>query len=305
MTDSALERFDRLRVEPLLPVASRQGGFRGFWYSLQSIASRRQLLGLLIRRDIKARYKDSVLGLLWTLINPIVQLTVYYIVMGQFLGAARGIDNFAIYIFSGLTIYGLFSETLSGSTASIVANAGLVKKVYVPREIFPLATVGSALFTFAVQLGVLVLACIILGAAPFTWSIFYFIPSLVIVVVYGTALGLLLSALNVYLRDVQYLTQVLLMLAMWASPIVYGWTMVNSVFTQFSFPAWLLQVYTNNPVTLAVLGFHKAFWIDGTPADYPEGLAVRMVVAILIGVVLIWVFQRVFARLQGNFAQEL
>src|SRR3546814_7154903 len=83
--------------------------------------------------------------------------------MGQFLGAARGIPDFAIYIFSGLTIYALFSETLTGSTASIMANSGLVKKVYVPREIFPLSTIGSALFTFAVQLAVLILACFILG----------------------------------------------------------------------------------------------------------------------------------------------
>ena len=119
------------------------------------------------------------------------------------------------------------------------------------------------------------------------------------------AVGLLLSALNVYLRDVQYLTAVLLMLAMWSSPIVYGWTMVNTVFDQFGLPAWLLEVYTNSPLTLAVLGFHRAFWVAGSSADYPNDLAVRMGIAFLIGLVLVWVGQRVFSRLQGNFAQEL
>ncbi|MEV7693154.1 ABC transporter permease [Microbacterium sp. NPDC089189] len=305
MSDSALRRYERLSALPLKQVSSTQTLFRGFGRSISEVASQRQLLGRLIRRDIKARYKDSVLGLLWTLINPIVQLTVYYVVMGQFLGAARGIENFAIYVFSGLTIYGLFSETLSSSTASVVTNAGLVKKVYVPREVFPLSALGSSLFTFSVQLCVLLVGCIVLGAAPFTPGLLYFIPSVLLIVVYALALGLLLSALNVYLRDVQYLTQVLLMLAMWASPIVYGWTMVNDVFDRFGFPAWLLEVYTNNPLTLAVLGFHRAFWIDGTPADYPADLSLRMIIALLVGAALVWVCQRVFARLQGNFAQEL
>jgi len=301
VNDSARLRLSRLAQEPLTQVASAAR----FWPSVRAIVGHRHLLGLLVRRDIKARYKDSVLGLLWTLINPIVQLTVYYVVMGQFLGAARGIPDFAIYIFSGLTIYSLFSEALTGSTGSIVANAGLVKKVYVPREIFPLSALGAAMFTFTVQLGVLILACIVLGAAPISLGLVYFVPSVLLIIVYGAAIGLALSALNVYLRDVQYLTQVLLMLAMWSSPIVYGWTMVNTVFDQFGLPAWLLEVYTNSPLTLAVLGFHKAFWIAGTPADYPPDLAMRMGIALLVGIVLLWLGQRLFSRLQGNFAQEL
>ncbi|MCT9818756.1 ABC transporter permease [Microbacterium sp. W1N] len=301
MLEDAQTRFERLSRAPLSPITAGSG----FWASIAEVLSHRQLLTLLVRRDIKARYKDSVLGLLWVLINPIVQLTVYYVVMGQFLGAARGIPEFAIYIFSGLTIYAFFSEMLSGSTGSIVANSGLVKKVYVPREIFPLASIGSAMFTFLVQLVVLIVACFLLGSPPLTAGLLYFFPSVALIIVYGMATGLLLSALNVYLRDVQYLTQVVLMLAMWASPIVYSWTMVNSVFQQFNFPAWLLEVYTNSPLTLAVLGFHRAFWVAGTPADYPPGLALRMAIAFAVGLVLLWICQRVFTRLQGNFAQEL
>lgn len=305
MSDSALNRFARLETLPLVSVTSSHAWFGGFWRSIASIIAHRQLLGLLVRRDIKSRYKDSVLGLLWTLINPIVQLLVYWAVMGQILGAARGIADFGLYIFAGLTIFGLFSESLSGATSSIVANSGLVKKVYVPREVFPLATLGSSLFTFAVQLLVLFAACIVLGAPPFTPALVWFIPSVILIVIYSTALGMFMSALNVYLRDVQYLTQIFLMLSMWASPIVYGWTMVLDVFERFHLPAWLMEVYINNPVTLAVLGFHKAFWVAGTPDQYPSGLGLRMFVACLAGLVLLWVGQRVFARLQGNFAQEL
>jgi ABC-2 type transport system permease protein len=304
VTDNAQARFARLADEPLALTAGGPG-LRGTWGSLRAVFAHRELLGLLVRRDIKARYKDSVLGLLWTLINPIVQLCVYYLVMGQILGAARGLDDFAIYVFSGLTIFGLYSETLSAATGSIVNNAGLVKKVYVPREVFPLSSIGSALFTFGVQLLVLIAACFLLGSPPLHWGILYFLPAIALVVVYAGSIGLLFSALNVYLRDVQYLTQIVLMLSLWSAPIVYGWNMVNDVSVRFSLPTWLIEIYTNNPLTLAVLGFHRAFWVAGTSSDYPPDLGIRMIIALLVGLVLFWLCQRAFSKLQGNFAQEL
>ncbi len=305
MNESAAVRFSRLASQPLQPVTPSREGLRGFGRTVGEIWNHRQLLSLLVRRDVKARYKDSMLGLLWTLINPLVQLAVYFLVMGQILGAARGIPDFGVYIFSGLTIYGLFAETLSGATGSIVANGGLVKKIYVPREVFPLAATGSALFTFGVQLLVLIVASFTLGTPNLSWSVLYFFPSVLLILVYALAFGMLLAALNVYLRDVQYLTQVVLMLALWASPIVYAWTMVADVVARFGLPAWLLEVYTASPLTLAVLGFHRAFWGSGSASDYPPDLLMRMGIAFLIGIVLVFLCQRVFARLQGNFAQEL
>lgn len=308
MSESTTQRFDRLAAAPLIATVSRRSGLGSWTVSVREIVAHRQLLGLLVRRDITSRYKDSALGLLWTLINPLIQLIVYYTVMGQFLGAARagGIPDFALYIFSGLTIYVLFSESVSSATGSIVANAGLVKKVYVPREVFPLASIGSASFTFAMQLVVLVIACFVLGAPPLHADILFAIPSILLVIIYATATGLLLGALNVYLRDMQYLSNILLMLALWSSPIVYGWTMVRDTLAGISWmPAWAIEVYTSSPLTLAVLGFHRAFWVAGSPADYPEQLLLRMGIAMLIGLVLLWLCHRAFARMQGNFAQEL
>ena len=305
MSDTTAERFARLAAEPLVSTVAPSRGVGSWARSVKDVISHRQLLGLLVRRDIKSRYKDSALGLLWTLINPLVQLTVYYTVMGQFLGAARGIEDFALYIFSGLTIYVLFSETVSGSTGSVLANAGLVKKVYVPREVFPLAATGSAVFTFGMQVVVLVIACIFLGAPPLSLDILYAVPAVLIMLIFGTALGLLLAGLNVYLRDMQYLSGILIMLGMWSSPIVYGWTMVRDTFAIAGLPAWAVDIYTSNPLTLAVLGFHKAFWVAGTAEDYPAHLLLRMGIAIFVGLILLWLCHRAFARMQGNFAQEL
>lgn len=294
-------RYAKLSALPLEGV----GGSRdliGGWKAVAQIVRHREMLDLMIRRDLKARYKDSSLGFLWSLVRPLTQLLVYYVVLGQFLGAARGIADFAVFIFTGLTIYGLLSEIILGGVGSIVSNAGLVKKVYLPREIFPLSAVGSALFNFGIQLVILLAATLVLGVFPLHAGLLYAIPSVAIVLVYGCALALLLSAANVYLRDIQYLVEVITMLLMWASPIVYSWTMVRDSFA--SSPV-ALEVYTNNPVTLAVLGFQKAFWTAGDASHFPPDLLPRMIVAFLVGLVALVIGHTVFRRLQGDFAQAL
>jgi ABC-2 type transport system permease protein len=297
----AQERFTALRNQPLRSVGNHSKKLSGAWESLREVFSHREMLGLMVRRDIKSRYKDSALGFVWALVRPLTQLAIYYLVIGRVLGASKGVPDFAIYVFTGLTAYGLFSEIVSSATGSIVGNGGLIKKIYLPREIFPLASVGSALFNLSIQLGILLLAALALGSFPASVEILYFFPSLLVLIVYGTAFGLLLSAINVYLRDIQYLVEVILLILLWASPIVYSWSMArdrlgNSVF---------LEIYTDNPVTLAVLGFQRAFWIDGHASAYPGMLLLRLVIAFIVGLVLLVAFQRVFSRLQGNFAQEL
>lgn len=295
-----LARFARLEAEPLRPVSGKTGSAGA--EPLRRIFEQREMLDLLIRRDLKARYKDSSLGFVWSLVRPLTQLAIYYVVVGQFLGAARGIPDFAVYVFTGLAIYGLFSEIVMGGVGSIISNSGLVKKIYLPREIFPLASVGSALFNFAIQLVILVLATFLVGAPPLHADLLYAMPSIALILVYGTALALLLSAINVYLRDVQYLVEVAVMLLMWASPIVYSWTMVRDIVGSGT----LLEAYTNNPITLAVLGFQRAFWIAGDDASaYPSHLLLRMLIAFVVGVACIVLAHLVFRRLQGNFAQAL
>ena len=287
---------------PLVRIGNAGDGIRGVLRHYRDIFDHRQMLMLLVRRDLKSRYKDSILGFAWTLIRPITQLLIYYIALGKFLGAERGIPDFAIYIFTGLTAYGLFSEILSGGTASVVGNAGLVKKVFLPREVFPIASVGAALFNFGIQLVVLLAATVLLGAFPADVELVYAIPAILVIVLFGSALALMLSAMNVFFRDVQYLVEVLLLIFLWASPIVYPWQTVRRVFGEGIF----LTLYTNNPITLSVLGFQRAFWVAGhDKVAYPDGLFVGLWIAVAVGAVLVLLCQQVFARLQGNFAQVL
>ncbi|GAA3874302.1 ABC transporter permease [Leifsonia kafniensis] len=299
---SAQERFAALAQQKLVTVGSGSSADRGLIRSVREVLDHREMLSLLVRRDLKSRYKDSALGFVWTLVRPLTQLFIYYVVIGQFLGAERGIPQFAIYVYTGLTAYGLLSEIVGGSTASIVGNSGLIKKIYLPREVFPLASTGSALFNFAIQMVILLLATLALGVFPISANLIYFIPSFLVLLVYGMAFGFLLAAVNVYLRDTQYLVEVLLMLALWASPVVYSWEMVRGILGN----GLALAIYTNNPITLSVLGFQKAFWISGAEtAAYPDNLMLSLGVALVIGVGLMVIFHRVFTKLQGNFAQAL
>jgi len=286
---------------PLVTAGPPKGLLAGTGYSVRSIWSHRELLALLVRREIKARYKDSSLGLVWSLFRPLTQLAIYYVALGKFLGAERSIPDFAIFVFTGLTVWGLFSEVLSGSTTSIVGNAGLIKKVYLPREIFPLAAVGSALFNFLVQFAILIVATIALGKAPLHAQLLYLPAALVAVLLFSFSLGLMLSAVNVYLRDFQHLVEVLLLVLFWASPIVYSYPLVHSQLNG----NWLEQIYLWNPVTVVVMAFQKAIWISGATETWPADLPFRLGVIALISAALLWVAQRLFARLEGNFAQEL
>lgn len=296
----ASERIARLQRMPWLDVGTRSTFVSGIAASLRDIWSHRELLGMLTRRELKARYKDSALGFLWSLARPLTQLVIYYVVVGKFLGAARSIDNFAIYIFAGLTIYTLFSEIVATGTGAILANAGLVKKVYLPREIFPLATIGSSLFNFFIQLAILIVVSLYAGTLSISPNLLYGLGALALVLIYAGALAIVLSALNVYLRDVSYLVEVVILLLMWASPIVYSWEFVKGSIT-----GWALDVYINSPVTLAVLGFQEAFWTEASGGVSPDFLGLRMLIAGVIGIIFLLGAQRVFSKLQGNFAQEL
>ncbi|WP_157155328.1 ABC transporter permease [Diaminobutyricimonas sp. LJ205] len=310
MTDPAQERIARLDSIPFERIGPVAGSpVLGFFKSVADAWSRRELLDLLVRRELKSRYKDSSLGFLWSLIRPLVMLGIYYFAIGKVLGAERGIPQFAIFVFTGLTLWGLFNEIVTAGTSSILNNAGLIKKVYLPREIFPLAATGSALFNFGVQLVVLILATIVLGQVPWHADLLYAPLAVIVVLVFGVAFSLLLSAVTVYLRDMQYLVEVGLLIGFWISPIVYSFGFVATAFENSALPSWLLELYLANPMTVAMVAFQKAFWIAGETADpvavYPDQLLLRLVIMIGVGMVLVWISQRVFARLQGNFAQEI
>ena len=286
-------------------VNAPQRFLRGFGGTARDVWRYRELLGNLARKELKVKYKDSVLGFVWSLLLPLVQLAVYWLVIGKFLSGGA-VPVYGVFIFCGLAVWTLFNEILSSATTSIVYNAGLVKKVYFPRELFPLAATGAALVNFVFQLVILVLATVYAGATTGTWPDLALLPmpilGLVAVVLFGTALGMLLAAANVYLRDIQHLIAIVLMMWFWLTPIIYSVKRVADYL-----PRTLYEIYLLNPMAPVVFAFQRFFWPQGkgTPYDFEGDVYARLFVLIVFSCALLWFAQRVFARAQGNFAQEL
>lgn len=304
MENSSLkaERLNSLAELPLTRVGTNTSFIKGAGQSYKDIWDHRQLLWLLVKREVRAKYKGSSLGILWSFARPLVQLLIYYFVIGQVLGVARSIPDFAIYVFVGLTVWGLFAEILNSAPNSILANSGIIKKVYLPREIFPLSSIASSFFTFITQFIILVLALAVFNVPPHWSSIPVAILGLLVLLVFASALAILISAVNVYVRDVQHFTEVIVGLLFWATPIVYSFAFVK---TQLA--AWAANLYLANPVTLSVIAFQEAFWSSGSSnADaWPSNLELRLLVALFVSLILLLISQRIFARLQVSFAQEL
>ena len=139
---------------------------------LADVFRQRFLLKLLVRKELQIRYRGSVLGLLWSYVKPGVQFVVFYIALGVFLGLQNspgnpdGLENYAIYLFSGIVLINFFTEALSNASRSIVGNGGLIKKIYLPRELFPVASVWVSGVHFVPQLAVLLVACFVEARDP-------------------------------------------------------------------------------------------------------------------------------------------
>jgi ABC-2 type transport system permease protein len=295
--------------EPVI-VNAVEGAASGFVGMVREVWDYRELLRNLVRKELKVKYKDSALGFLWTFIRPLLYLAVYSIAIGIFLGAGRTIPDFGVYLFTGLLAWTLFTDIVGGATGSIVGNAGLVKKVYFPRELFVFSIVGAALVNVLFQAAVLIVAYTVTGSWP-SLSEMYLVPlAVAVLVLFATALGLILGAVNVYLRDVTYLVEVGLLLWFWMTPIVYDWTKVYTQLVVNNDLTWLFQLYMANPMANVVLAFQRALWpagrtVEGQPFFYDGNLTLRLIVLATASAVLLWVAQRIFARAQGNFAQEL
>jgi ABC-2 type transport system permease protein len=264
--------------------------------------SYRYLLRLLVRKGILTRYHGSVLGWTWSYVKPAAQFVTFYLVMGVFLDLNRGIDNFAIYLFSGIVVVNLFSEAFGNATKSIVDNAPLVKKIYLPRELFPIAAVFVAFVHFLPQLAVLIIAAIVTGWQPTLVQLAGGLLAIIVILAISTGLGLLFGAINVSFRDAQNVVELILLFATWTSPVLYSWTMVRE-----ATPGWLFELYMLNPLTAAVELFHDAFWLSTTSgvAERPENLVVLAIVALLVSLITLLIGQLVFRKLEGRFAQDL
>jgi ABC-2 type transport system permease protein len=280
----------------------RPGSGRG----LLDVYGDRFLLKLLVRKEIKVRYRGSVLGLMWSYVKPLVQFLIYFVALGIFLNLQRGTPNYAIYLFAGIVLVNFFTESLSNATRSIVDNRDLIRKIYLPRELFPVSTVWVSAAHFLPQLLVLIGACLVVGWTPSILQLAAVGLIFLMVAVLATGLGLIFGAINVYFRDSENIVDMIVMVVTWASPVLYVWSMVERVMGPW------FWVYQLNPMTVAVEVFHWAFWEPTLKADQlvgdvmpPDLFTLWLPVAIVITLIVLFLGQFTFRRLAVHFAQEL
>jgi ABC-2 type transport system permease protein len=314
------ERIAR-RSKPTRVVAARVS----IWLRLGELWRARELFFFLVRKEIKVKYKNSVLGFLWSMLNPALTLAVFFILFTYFL--PNGIPNFVIYMFSAMLVWNLFQTAVLTGTSTIVSNAAIVKKVAFPREILPLAAVGSAFVFFLFQSIVLLVFMFAFWHRPDWSAIWLVIPALAAIMVFAAALAVFLSAVNVYLRDTQHLVEVILLAWFWAIPGIYAFSgrVHDNLVTHKILGIRLIWVYFLNPVTPVVMSFQRVFWNvvhprytfktgplahklipNGVMAKYGIHWFVAADLVVLgVSLVLLLGAMVVFGRLEGNFAEEL
>jgi ABC-2 type transport system permease protein len=277
---------------------------------LRDLWRNRDLLVLLTRTELKVKYKNSVLGYAWSMLNPAMVLGIYYVVFKVI--ARTHQPHFAIWLFCGLLAWNLFNNSAMSATTVVVGKAGIIKKVAFPRELLAMSTVGVALVLFTIQLGVLAFFLVVFGLSP-DWQAMWLVPlAFVALIVFTCAVSIFLSAVNVYLRDTQHLTEVLLMAWFWATPIVYPYGLVAPHLGQFH----ITGLYFANPLASIAMSFQRAIYGQTSytylGVKYPllptAGLAwyaVALGIVILVSAGLFLLSLIVFGRLEGNFAEEL
>jgi lipopolysaccharide transport system permease protein len=249
----------------------------------------RDLLGFLTLRDIKVRYKQTVLGVGWALIQPIVTTGIFTFVFGKLAGMSSGGVPYPLLVLAGLLPWQLFSTSLSGSSASLTSNAHLISKVYFPRLIIPISSLGVALVDFLVVLALYIGASLWFGRPPsWHWVLLPLFIGAALALAFGA--GLWFTALTVKYRDFRYIVPFLLQVGVFLSPIGFSTSVV---------PSWRLLLDLN-PVTGVIDAFRWCLLSDGQPFD-AHGILCSIETSLILLVSGLWYFR----RMERTFADAI
>ena len=255
---------------------------------IKEIWDYREMIYSLVRQDLRGRYKGSVLGFLWTFINPLLQLAVYTFVFSVIM--PNNIDKYYIHLFVGLVPWLFFSGSMTGGAACIMSQKDMVKKIYFPREVMPLSYVTSGfvnmLFSFIV-----IFVVVFFSGVGFNPAALLCLP-IVMIVEYIMALGgaMVTSALTVYFRDLEYILGIVVMAWMYMTPVVYPIDWV---------PVKLQPILNINPMTPVINAYREILYYKRIPEFG------NLMWALLLGMIVLAIGIVVFRKLQKGFAEEL
>ncbi|MBQ8079384.1 MAG: ABC transporter permease [Oscillospiraceae bacterium] len=255
---------------------------------IKELYAYREMIVSLVRKDLRGRYKGSVLGFLWTFINPLFQLVVYTLVFSYILKS--NIDKYYLYLFVALIPWIFFSASITGGAASVVAQKDLVKKIYFPRQVIPISYVTSC-FVNMLLCFIVIFVVVLFSGIRLSIAGLLCLP-VVMVVEYLLALGmaLLCSAVTVYFKDLEHILGIISMAWMYLTPIMYDKSIV---------PERFLPVFNLNPMT-HIIDCYRAVLYYGQVPELRSLLS-----SFVLGLVFLAVGWIVFDRMQRHFAEEL
>lgn len=250
----------------------------------------RELLKTNIKKDIRGKYKGSFLGILWSFINPLLQVLVYAIVFPFLMRGAEG-DNYVIYLIAGLIPWTFFTTVINGGTTAIKSNAGIIKKVYFPREILLISQVASGLINFLISCLIILAFCL-----AFNVGVSYHIIIVPVIAIIQSILSLgiifILSAFNVYVQDMEYIVGFILNMGFYATPVIYQMDLLAN--------AGILHTLVSlNPMTVLVSAYRDVFMYHVWPDP------MKLFAVFVLGIVVTVIGYMIFRKLEKGFAEEL
>lgn len=256
--------------------------------TLKEIYAYREMIFSLVHRDLKGRYKGSVLGFAWTFLNPLLQLAVYTLVFSTIMRS--GVKDYYLYLFVCLVPWIFFSTSVSGGAGCIRAQGGLITKIYFPREVIPISFVTSQFVNMLLSM-LVVFAVVIISGKPINLEALLILP-IIMVLEYFISLGMtmLVSAVTVYWRDVEYFMGIVMMAWQFATPVMYGLEQI---------PERLVPLFQINPMTAVIVAYRDILYYG----QVPQLSTLRN--AFLFGAVIILIGWLVFSKLKKHFAEEL
>lgn len=248
----------------------------------------RELLKTNVQKEIRGKYKGSFFGVLWSFINPLLQVAVYAIVFPFIMRDTP--DHFIVYLVIGIIPWNFFVTSMNQGMVTIKANAGIIKKVYFPREILPLSVTMSGLVNFFISCIVIVIFCLFGGTGMLTWHVLLLPFFAIIQFLFTSGLVLALSAINVYIKDTEYIIQFFINLLFYATPILYSTTLLPETIR------WVLYL---NPVAQLVMAYRDIFMYHTLPSLISVLYLIIITAIVLVGGYII------FRVLERGFAEEI
>lgn len=248
----------------------------------------RQLLKSNVKKEIRGKYKGSFLGVLWSFVNPLLMTLVYAIVFPFILKNTE--PNYVTYLVIGILPWTYFTNVIAQGTSTILINGGILKKVYFPREILPISVNLSGVINFLISCLVMCLFLIFSGIG-FSWYILFF-PFIVLVqFIFQQAIVFITSAINVYVRDAEYIINFIISMLFYATPILYS----SDMFTGSSIE-WLIKL---NPMATIINAYRDILYYQTIPQIK------TLSIVLVAGIILFYIGLRVFRKLEKGFAEEL